>query len=268
MQNGPEMRVACVASIALAIAGCGGKESPLRSETSALLADGDDVLSLEGDTEQVGSALAGGDATSAPEPNPALFPVLCYTRERKLLDAFTGTDIYHLRGCGPWRVRGDVALRWQLRPLVAHAELEAHELTIGTTVIKNALVTADVSASNRDRTMIWQAHFDGWLHTDKEPRAFSRDTQKTLRWTVGGGCITADGTSAGTLDSPKGTRSVRVTMIGLRFCGAPCPEPNSRIRLDNLVTREHIEIDFKAQGHAVLTDTEGNLLPIKPRCAM
>lgn len=249
------------------LAACGGKESPIKSETSALLADQDDVVAMEGDTESIGTALSQQpDAMSAPEPDANRLPTACYARERQLV-MFGGIDTYHFRGCGPLRVRGDVIVRWQMRAVVFHVDIESHELDIGTTHLKNASITADVSASGKDRTMIWDAHFDGWVRSDTNPRAFTRDTHKTLRWTLGLPCIDVDGVSTGTIESPKGMRSIRVTMTGVRLCGDVCPVTNSRVRIDNVITSQHIELRMLGPDRALLTDTEGKVFPIRPRCA-
>jgi len=245
---------------------CASAESPIGAESTALVADSDDVTGVESSTEQVGSAVSNSDTTVAPEPNVAQLAAACFQRERTMEGTFAGTDVYHLQGCGVAGVRGDVTMHWQLRALTVHVDMEAHNLIVGTSLLRNWRMTSDLVASGQERTMFWTSHHDGLFNTDKTPRAMSRDTQKTLHWTAGSGCITVDGTSTGTHETSRGMRSVRVSTIGFRHCGALCPEPSSRIRTENLLTNQAIEVNHTGASHALLTNVDGKLFSITPRC--
>lgn len=239
-------------------AGCGGKESPIRDETQALLGDGDDVTAVELDAQDLGTNVVGADGSSV-APSAARFPASCMSVEKT-----AATETLHFRECGSPAVTGDVVVRWELRALALHVELEAHAVFVGTTFFRDALVAADVSSSGDQRTMLWTSHFEGTLATDTRARHFVRDTTRTLRWTVGAPCVTVDGSSTGTV----GERSVRVAVSGFRLCGGlRCPAENSHVRVENLVSGRFIDVRFAAQGHAVLRDTRGLLVPIRPACA-
>jgi hypothetical protein len=256
------MRLAGLAVLlALAAVGtaCSGKESPIRGETEALLVDHDDLSLLESDTQDVASALPSSDNTTV-APDAMRFPKTCSSYDSTGLTS----GVLHLNGCGAPALRGDLVLRWAVKPLGLHVEVDTQNFFIGATFIRSGSIRADVSASGQDRTMVWSMHVDGTLKSDTTPRSFAIDSFKTLRWTVGVPCITTDGTSTGSV----GERKVRATFTGFKLCsGDRCPEPNSHVRIDNLVTNQFIDVRFTPQGHAVIVDVDGKLLPIRPVCA-
>ena len=242
------------------LAACGAKESPLKGETEALLADHDDVTALEIDTVDMGSSIVSPD-TMTVAPDLKRFPGPCITVEK----TSAVSEVLHLRGCGTPSLKGDLTVRWELRALALHVDVETHDFFIGSTFLRSGSISAELSASGQDRTMGWEMHLDGTLKSDTKPRSFTSDTFKTLRWTLGVPCLTTDGTSTGTVEA----RKVRVTFTGFRLCaGVRCPEPNSRVRVDNLVTHQFIAVRMGPQGHAVIIDVDGKILPIRPVCAL
>jgi hypothetical protein len=239
---------------------CGAqKESPIKGETQALLLDHDDVTALEIATEDVGTSLVSSD-TMTVAPDATRFPGPCLTVEK----TSAVSEIIHFRGCGTPSVRGDLTVRWELRALELHVDAEAHDFFIGSTFLRSGTISADITTMGQDHTMVWEAHLDGILKSDTTPRNFTRDTFKTLRWTNNIPCLTIDGTSSGSIEA----RKVRATFTGFRLCsGVRCPEPNSRVRVENLVTNQYIDVRFAPQGHAVVIDVDGKVLPIRPVCA-
>jgi hypothetical protein len=252
-----------VAFFGFALAACGVvKESPLKGETEALLADHDAVTAIELATEEVGTSLVSSD-TMTVAPDSTRFPGPCLTVEK----TSATSEILHLRGCGTPALRGDLAISWELRSLELVLQAEAHDFFIGSTFLKKGSIRADIiaaTAMSPERTMIWESHLQGTLTSDTKPRMFSRDSFKTLRWTNGTPCVTIDGTSTGSIEE----RRVRVTFTGFGLCaGMRCPQPNSRVRVENVVTNQFIDVRFAPQGRAVVIDVNGKLLPIRPVCS-
>lgn len=257
---------ALVGIVVLAAVGCGGSELPTQSESVALLGDGEDVAAVESATEDVGASLVGGDdMLVAISPDKARFPVACLTADK----TSPTSEVLHLRGCGVPVVRGDVVVRWELRGLVLHVELDSKDLAVGTTHVRAASVVAEIVGAGLDRTAFWDAHFEGEARTDTpNPRSFVRDVSKTVRWRVGGACATTDGSSTGSFETKDGAkRRVRVAVTGYRTCGVPCPEPNSRVRVDNMDTGAGVELRYLPGARALLTDMDGRRLPVVPTCA-
>jgi hypothetical protein len=224
------------------------------------------VASLESASEDVGSSLVGGDDMGvAVAPDQTRFPTACLTVDKTSLVS----EVIHFRGCGTPVVRGDVTVRWELRGLVLHVELDSKDLAVGMTHFRAASVQTDIVGVGLDRTAFWDAHFEGEARTDApNPRSFVRDASKTVRWRVGGTCATTDGSSTGSFEAKDGTRrTVRATVAGYRTCGAPCPEPNSRVRVENTTTGASVELRYLASGHALFTDAQGRVLPVVPLCA-
>jgi len=257
---------ACLIALGAAVlGGCGGHVAT-SGESLALLDDGEDLASVESASEDVGASLVGGDETSvAISPDQARFPTPCITVDK--LSA--SSEIVHLRGCGAPAARGDVTVRWELRGLVLHVELASTDLTVGATHFSAANVTAEVVGSGLDRTGFWDAHFEGQARVlSPNPRAFVRDVSKTVRWRVGGACATTDGASSGSFETKDGgRRNLRAVVSAYRTCGLPCPEPNSRVRVEDTDTQQSVQVRFLAQGHALFTDVQGRELPIVPACA-
>lgn len=240
--------------------GCGVvKESPLKGETEALLADHDAVTAIEVATEDIGTSLVSSD-TMTVAPDVVRFPGACLTVEK----VSATSEILHLRGCGTPSLRGDLTIRWELRALELVVQADTNDFFIGSTFLKKGSIRADITAMGPERTMIWESHLEGTLASDTKPRMFTRDSVKTIRWTNGAPCVTIDGTSTGTLEE----RRVRATFTGFGLCsGMRCPQPNSRVRVENLVTNQFIEVRFAPQGHAAVVDVNGKILPIRPVCA-
>lgn len=257
---------ALVAGVLVAALGCGGRELPTQAESVALLGDGEDVAAVESSTENVGASLVGGDdMLVAISPDKARFPVACLT-----VDKLSPTsEVLHLRGCGVPIVRGDVVVRWEVRGLVLHVELDSKDLTVGTTHARVASIALEIVGAGLDRTAFWDAHFEGEARTDTpNPRSFVRDVSKTVRWRVGGACATTDGSSAGSFETKDGAkRRVRVAVAGYRTCGVPCPEPNSRVSVDNMDTGAGVELRYLPGARALLTDADGRMFPVVPSCA-
>ena len=246
--------------LALTLIGCGQvKESPLRGETEALLVDHDAVTDIEVATEDIGASLVSSDMMSV-APDATRFPGPCLTIEK----TSATSEILHLRGCGTPSLKGDLTISWELRALELVVNVDTHDFFIGSTFLRKGSIRADITASGAERTMIWESHLDGTLASDTKPRNFVRDAFKTIRWMNGASCLTIDGTSTGSLEE----RRVRATFTGFGLCaGVRCPQPNSRVRVENLVTNQFIDVRFAPQGHAVIVDVNGKILPIKPVCA-
>lgn len=251
---------------ALLASACGGATVATQPESLALLGDGEDVASLESAAEDIGSSLVGGDDTNVTvSPDQLRFPTSCLSLEK----LSPTSEVIHFRGCGAPVVRGDVTARWELRGLVLHVALDSKDLSVGTTRFTAAHVQAEIVGSGLDRTAFWDAHFEGEARTNTpNPRSFARDTSKTVRWRVGGTCATTDGSSTGSFEAKDGARrTVRATVVGYRTCGAPCPEPNSRVRVENADTGASVELRYLATGHALFTDAAGKALPVVPLCS-
>src|SRR3989442_5683632 len=153
----------------LVLPACGGRESPIRGETEALLVDHDDVSLLTADTQDVASALPSQD-NSMVSPDAPRFPKTCSNYETTSFLVTSGSGIWHLRGCGTPALRGDLVIKWEKKPLALHVEVDTQGFFIGATFLKTGSIRADISVNGDERTMVWSMHVDGTLKADTTPR--------------------------------------------------------------------------------------------------
>jgi hypothetical protein len=152
---------------------------------------------------------------------------------------------------------------------VLHLDITSSKLDVGTVQVTKWVASADITAVQNDRTMIWQSHVEGTFTARGTVRTFSRDVAPTtIRWTVGLPCVSIDGSSTGTFESTKGmTRTIAVSLVGFRRCGHQCPEAGSTLSLEPY-HRRSIEIRYLANDHATYTDPLGAQVPFTPLCAL
>jgi hypothetical protein len=266
-------RVALVGLVVVGIA-CGPATSD--DGNTQLARDGTDLVSHEGDTEMLATALVGTTggglalASDMPSSGVALsdlgdgaraffFPRGCVTPSH---DATARTVTYTFDDCvGPFGLRklqGTVRIAYAKREGGPGLQLviSSEGLAIGRATL-TMKATAEVTAEGTSRRVAWSSELEG---TSARNRAFSRVVDRTLIFNAGESCIEASGRSTGT----AGGSPVTVTLDKLKRCRGACPEAGGSVRVEGTSTT--LEVAFDGTSQAKLS-VNGNAKSIALACA-
>lgn len=109
---------------------------------------------------------------------------------------------------------------------------------------------AEIVAGGNGRTMTWSASLDG---TTARGRAFSRNNQKVVTWTLGEPCLGLDGASEGDVAG----RSLRTEITAFRRCRGSCPDAGGRIVVTDVDAGRRIEIRYDGTNRATIVGPSG-----------
>jgi len=271
----------------LAFVGLGGCLRKDTTESLELASYGDDSLQTEANLESIAQSFVGGTGAkitfqSAAQLSPPLSaggvrpadtvsnpaggfyqPAGCLVEDStpsKETATFTFNDctgpfgLVHLTGVvdASWKIDG-----------TSHATitLTSKDFKVNDATITTWTANADVTASGDARTMVWSAKLDG---TTGAGRAFSRSNDKTIGWTVGGSCLTIDGTSTGTVTG----LDLETTITSYSRCTGACPAAGSEVTVRDLTTGQSIDLTYLGGSKAQFTSVSGSVTDLGVACLL
>ena len=198
------------------LAACSGSSEP------PIVADAEASATVEASLAKLATSFVGGDATgammiAAPNADGCVTATVAST-----------STTYHYANCDG--VTGDVNVAWSISGPTFHADVSASSLVVGTVSLTSWSASADVTASGAQRTMVWQSSASGDVVVRGASRAFSRDVDATLAWTVGASCVDVEGQATGAIDAfHLATRTTSFVA-----CDGACPNAGSVLRADDV----------------------------------
>lgn len=279
-------RMSSVSLFALPVAvvilsGCASKASSSSASNNEAVEEGTDANGAESDAEGLATSLLGGgggtvtlasagDLVTEPgalssqgvgDGAKAFFqPAGCLAVSE---DVPSKTVTYVFSDCtgprGLVHVTGTVTVTYSSSPdnqLTVHYAAQGLKIN-GATI--NWTATGDVTANGMDRDMIWDGKFDG---TTRNARAFSRTNHKEYTWTVGGTCLSVDGTSDGTVTGHE----LKTDVISFQVCKGQCPEPGSEIKVTDVTSNKVYDVKWNG-ATATYTGPAGGQITYTPLCA-
>jgi hypothetical protein len=237
----------------MTIVACGGSEPP------ALVTNAEASAEVEASLAKLATSFIAGDATGAmtiASPSDA-----CITATIESSQSTSGTTTYHYASCHG--VTGDVTVAWATEGPTFHAEVSASSLVVDGANVASWTASADVTASGAQRTMVWQSSSSGTIAARGSLRAFTRDSDATLSWTLGASCVNVDGQASGAIDVYH--LSTRTTSFVA--CDGACPSAGSALRADDV---DHPGVFVRVlygEGSATYTNESGESFTFVPACA-
>lgn len=236
----------CAALVVLAA--CSGASEP------PIVTDAEASAAIETSLANLATRFVGGDATGAmaiASPSEG-----CVTSA-----ASSASTTYHYADCDG--VTGDVNVAWSVSGPTFHLDVTASSLVVGRVSISSWTASADVTASGAQRTMIWQSTASGSVAMRGAARAFSRDVDATISWTVGESCVDVEGQASGTIDALH--LATRTTSFVA--CDGACPNSGSELRADDV---DHPGVFVRVlygAGTATYVNERGESSTFVPACA-
>jgi hypothetical protein len=244
----------------------------------ASVEDGSDTAAVESDSQLVTSSLVSGSPGSIGLASAGLsgadlgtrafgdntvaiyFPRGCL---KVANDPATSTATYTFNRCmGPNGLRGvtgEVKARYRSNGSGhLHLDLSANDLIVNRASIDWS-ASADITESNADRTMTWNAQLFG---TTARGRTLDRTNSHTISWKLGEACFSLDGTSNGSVNN----REVRTEVQDFRRCRRACPDAGGKIVITNVTKNKRFELRYDGSNQATFVDPKGREASIPLLC--
>lgn len=237
----------------MTIVACGGSDPP------PIVTNAEAAATVEASLAKLATSFIGGDATGAMTIAPA--SDACVTSSAEPPQQTSGTTTYHFASCHG--VTGDVTVAWSTEGPTFHADVSASNLVLAGTNVASWSASADVTASGSRRTMIWQSSASGSIDARGAVRAFSRDVDATISWTLGDTCVDVDGQASGAMD----VFHLATRTTSFVACDTACPSPGSALRADDV---DHPGVFVRVlygQGTATYTNERSETFDFVPACA-
>lgn len=259
----------------LAVA-CSQKQPP--SDLEAVL-EGSDAVNVESNTESLSMSLLGGSqgsvglqSASSPAGSIVLYDNVGEIAETYFQPAgcLVVTDMpasheatYAFSNCsGPYglvHITGNVVVDYDVSSgTELHLSYTGKNLQINSSTV-NWTATADVTVSGSTYTVQWAGQFSG---TTGAGRSFSRTNTKTYTWDTSSQCLTANGTSNGTVTGDD----LQTDVIGYARCVAECPASGSEITITDESTSRTYDLKYGTDS-ATYTGPSGTVITFTPPCA-
>jgi hypothetical protein len=289
--NKPLVSTSALMALALALGGgCTVKSSSTTTSSNPdAIDEGSDANEAEEGAGNVGSSLIGGDSTGlAPASQEELSMSASEAAAgggsiHSLAIGDAAKRFYQPAGClvvtsdlvarsakydfsdctGPYglvHVTGEIDVTWSSSgPAQLTLNFTASNFKVNQATIDSWQASADITATGSDRDMKWNGHFTG---TTKRGRAFERTNTKEYKWTVGGTCLSVDGTSDGTVTGHE----LKTDVINFKKCLGACPEAGSEIKITDVTANKVYDVTWNA-ADATYTGPNGGTITFKPLCA-
>ncbi len=247
------LRATSAAALMMIVA-CGGSEPP------ALVTNAEASAEVEASLAKLATSFIAGDESGAITIAPPSDACVGATVAQPSQPS-SGTTTYHFTACHG--VTGDVTVAWAIEGPTFHADVLASNLVVDLTNVTSWHASADVTASGAQRTMIWQSSETGTTAARGSVRAFSRDIDATISWTLGASCVDVDGQANGAMDAfHLATRTTSFVA-----CDGACPNAGSELRADDIDHPGVFVSVLYGQGTATYTNERGESFAFVPSCA-
>jgi hypothetical protein len=268
---------------AFTVAGCAASAA---TESTEIAGAGADDVNTEADTESMAQAFVGQGSSgtlslqSLGELNPdrgggglqiqgiVSNPAGGYFQPAGCLvessDAATQTNTYTFSDCtGPYglvHLTGVVTVVWSNASQSSlDLALSATNFQINRATITSWNATAKISAAGDSRDMLWAASLAG---TTGSGRAFTRTNTKDIKWTVGGSCISINGSSQGTITG----LDLDTTITNYSRCEGSCPAAGSEVHVEDITNGDSVNVEFLGGDSAQFTGVSGRVTNIPLLC--
>ncbi len=163
-------------------------------------------------------------------------------------------------------VNGELHLIYTITGPTLHLDVQASGLTVDRAALASWSASADVTASNNDRSMVWQSQASGTATVHQSSRSFTDSGSATLKWnTTSPSCVDLDGQANDTFQASDGASLAFVTALSsYQACGSSlCPASGSQVRAD-LQSGNFVRLQY---GEDVYTNEKGQTFSFVPVCA-
>jgi hypothetical protein len=258
--------VSLAALVSVAQAGCARGAA----ESAELAAYGDDSVQTESNLEAMGQSLVGKSSDSsklsvqslvAKNPGGGFYTAGCIVED--ILAAKADATVTFTNCTGPWglvQLNGVVKVTWnEVSATELDLVLSATDFKVNQATITTWTANAKVTSQGDQLTMDWSAHLDG---TTGGGRAFTRTNDKTIQWTVGGSCLTINGTSTGTVTG----LDLQTTVTNYSRCQNACPAAGSDITVEDVTTGATVDLKYLGGSEAQFTSIRGAVTEFSVAC--
>jgi hypothetical protein len=277
--------VAFAGFVILGVVGCRDKKTETDDpDDDSFIHEGTDTSAAESDAQLLTSSLVSSSPAGSLGLASADF-VGGDLRPREIGDG--AKAIYLPRGCltvvhqaaarsvtytfdhctGPSGLRavtGVVKGEYALGAGTIHLELTADDLSVNDATLDWS-ATADISASDADRTMTWKATLSG---VSAGGRTFSRSNQHTISWRLGEPCFSFSGSSEGEIRKKGASegREIRTEISDFRRCRRSCPDAGGVIAITNVSKNRRVELRYDGTNRATFVGPGGKETTIALLC--
>lgn len=229
-----------------------GVEANVESLGASFVGSGaDDDHALAVYAAGLGGTLPGARPEDAGDDAKKIFsPDGCLT---VTVDAAQHSATYAFDGCrGPYglvTLTGTVTASYVISTAnSASFSFSASKFQInGATVDWSA--SANVTWDGTKRTMDWQGSITG---TTKSGRTFDRVNTKSYAWDTSTQCLTANGSSDGTITGDE----LKITLKDFTICAGACPQAGSEVNVADVTTGKDYDLTY-GDGNATYTGPRG-----------